>query len=124
MPLSGTSLNLIDAAHAIDGRLRPFADELQGIAPDLLHRCLSCLDLDRDIPAMLVHGDFVPWNIRKTSEIVYVLVDWEWADFSGLPMQDERRLCGHPGIVCLQRVFKANGSRHGTLAAVRNHVSA
>ena len=88
MPLSGTSLNLIDAAHAIDGRLRPFADELQGIAPDLLHRCLSCLDLDRDIPAMLVHGDFVPWNIRKTSEIVYVLVDWEWADFSGLPMHD------------------------------------
>jgi len=88
MPLGGTPLNLAAAAHAIDGRLHPFADELQEAAPDLLHRCLSCLALDKDIPTILVHGDFVPWNIRKTSDCGYVLVDWEWADFTGLPMHD------------------------------------
>jgi len=88
MPLSGSSLNLIAVAHAADSRLRPFADELQRIAPDLIHRCLSCLDVDKDIPTMLVHGDFVPWNIRKTSDCGYVLLDWEWADFAGLPMRD------------------------------------
>jgi hypothetical protein len=88
LPLSGSCLNLTDAAGAMERRLRPFADELHGIAPDLLHRCISWLNVDKDIPTMLVHGDFVPWNIRKTSEFGYVLVDWEWADFAGLPLHD------------------------------------
>jgi hypothetical protein len=88
LPLSGACLNLTDAAGALESSLRPFADELHGIAPDLLNRSLSCLDLDTDIPTMLVHGDFAPWNIRKTSDFGNVLVDWEWADFAGLPMHD------------------------------------
>jgi hypothetical protein len=88
LPLSGASLNLADAAGAMESRLRPWADEVHKIAPDLLPRCLSCLDLDTSIPTMLVHGDFVPWNIRETPTSGYVLLDWEWTDFAGLPAYD------------------------------------
>jgi hypothetical protein len=115
--LSGASLNLTDAAGAMESRLRPFADEMHRIAPGLLNRCLSCLDLDVGIPTMLVHGDFVPWNIRKISDSGYVLIDWEWADFAGLPMHDllhfhfsESRLLdrGRGGYAAMQEkpVFK------------------
>jgi hypothetical protein len=88
LPPSGGSLKLTDATDAMESRLRPWADEVHRIVPDLLTRCLSCLDLDTAVPTMLVHGDFVPWNIRKTPNSGYVLVDWEWADFAGLPAHD------------------------------------
>jgi hypothetical protein len=88
LPLSGASLNLSDVASAMEAKLRPFADELQKSAPDLVNRCLSCLDLDADMPTMLVHGDFAPWNIRQRPDGSYVYLDWEWASFTGLPAQD------------------------------------
>jgi len=40
------------------------------------------------VPTMLVHGDFTPWNMRHNLKVGYVLVDWEWADFAGLPAYD------------------------------------
>ena len=88
LPQSDGFLKLSDAAGAMENRLRPWADEVHKIVPDLLRRCLSSLDLDTAIPTMLVHGDFVPWNIRKTPKSGYVLVDWEWSDFAGLPAHD------------------------------------
>ena len=88
LPQSDDSLKLSDAAGAMENRLRPWADEVHKIVPDLLKRCLSCVELDTAIPTMLVHGDFVPWNIRKTPKSGYVLVDWEWSDFAGLPAYD------------------------------------
>ncbi len=124
LPLSGASSNLTDLAGALERRLRPFADELDRAAPGLLGRCLSYLDLDKDMPSILVHGDFAPWNIRKTSDSGYVLVDWEWADFAGLPMHDlllfhftESRLLdrGRGGYAAIQEkpVFKEYLTRMG-----------
>ena len=104
LPQDGGSYNLTNAAAEMAIRLSPFADELHKIAPDLLNRCLSCLDVDVAVPTMLVHGDFVPWNLRNTSQFGYVLVDWEWANFAGLPVHDllhfqfsEDRLFGRKG---------------------------
>jgi len=88
LPQSSDCLPLSAAAHAMAARLSPFAGELPGTGPDLVHRCLACLDRENAIPTMLVHGDFAPWNIRRTAEYGPVLVDWEWADFAGLPMHD------------------------------------
>ncbi|MGA3134376.1 MAG: phosphotransferase [Terracidiphilus sp.] len=124
LPQSGASLNLTDLAGAMERRLRPFADELDRAAPGLLGRCLSCLDLDKDMPTILAHGDFAPWNIRKTSDSGYVLIDWEWADFAGLPMHDllhfhfsESRLLdrGRGGYAAIQKkpVFKEYLTRMG-----------
>lgn len=88
MPLSGDSLRLADYAGEMASRLSPFRDRLDKMAPDLLNRSLDCLDLDTALPTMLVHGDMAPWNMRNNPSRGYVLVDWEWADFAGLPAYD------------------------------------
>ena len=44
-------------------------------------------DLD-PLPACWVHGDFAPWNIRHLPDGRVVLLDWEAAQRSGLPLQD------------------------------------
>ncbi|MFY9852509.1 MAG: phosphotransferase [Terracidiphilus sp.] len=88
LPLSGESKNLAQVADQTARRLGPFRAELDKMAPDVLSRSISCLDLDIAVPTMLVHGDFTPWNIRHNAKAGYVLVDWEWADFAGLPAYD------------------------------------
>jgi hypothetical protein len=88
LPRDGGSKNLTDVASEMANRLHPFKVQLDKIAPDVLDRSLGCLDLDISIPTMLVHGDFAPWNVRNHPKKGYVLVDWEWADFAGLPAYD------------------------------------
>ncbi|MGA2887711.1 MAG: phosphotransferase [Terracidiphilus sp.] len=88
LPRTGNSKSLTDVADDMASRLNPFKAELNKVTPDLLDRALACLDLDVTVPTLLVHGDFAPWNIRKNPEVGYVLVDWEWADFAGLPAYD------------------------------------
>jgi aminoglycoside phosphotransferase (APT) family kinase protein len=88
LPRSGHSTNLAQLASEMASRLHPFKAQLDKISPDVLDRSLGCLDLDISIPTMLAHGDFAPWNMRKNPEAGYVLVDWEWADFTGLPAYD------------------------------------
>jgi hypothetical protein len=87
-PRSGSSKRLSDVAGALHKNFSPFMPEVNSIAPDLLDRCLSCLNVDIAVPTVLVHGDFAPWNIRETRDSGYVLVDWESADFWGLPGHD------------------------------------
>lgn len=88
MPLSGDSRSLAEFAREMADRLSPFRDRLDQMAPGLLDRSLDCLDLDAAVPTMLVHGDLAPWNMRCNPTRGYVLVDWEWADFGGLPAYD------------------------------------
>jgi hypothetical protein len=88
LPLSGSSTNLAQIAGEMANRLHPFKAQLDKIAPDVLDCSLECLDLDISIPTMLAHGDFAPWNMRNHPKKGYVLVDWEWADFTGLPAYD------------------------------------
>jgi hypothetical protein len=88
LPRSGGSKNLAQLADEMARRLGPFKAQLDNMAPDILDRSLDCLALDISVPTMLVHGDFTPWNMRKNTKVGYVLVDWEWADFAGLPAYD------------------------------------
>jgi hypothetical protein len=88
LPRSGGSKNLAHLAGDMARRLGPFKAQLDKIAPDILDRSLGCLDFDISVPTMLVHGDFTPWNMRNNPKIGYVLMDWEWADFAGLPAYD------------------------------------
>ena len=88
LPRSGGSKNLALLAGEMARRLGPFKAQLDEMAPGILDRSLGCLDLDISVPTMLVHGDFAPWNMRNNPKLGYVLVDWEWADFAGLPAYD------------------------------------
>jgi len=40
------------------------------------------------MPAVWVHGDFAPWNLKMTSERKIVAVDWEYSSAKGLPLFD------------------------------------
>jgi hypothetical protein len=88
LPRNGSCKSLTTVAGEMANRLRPFRTQFDKMAPDLLGRSLSCLDLDVAIPTILVHGDFVPWNMLNDTEDGFVLVDWEGADFAGLPAYD------------------------------------
>jgi hypothetical protein len=88
LPRSGGCKSLAAFADEMANRLSPFKAQFDKLAPGLLDRSLSCLNLDITVPTMLVHGDFAPWNILNNPEVGLVLVDWEWADFAGLPAHD------------------------------------
>jgi len=88
LPRSGSSISLATVAQEVANRLSPFKAQFDKMAPGLLSRSLACLDLDIAVPTMLVHGDFLPWNIVRNPKAGDVLVDWEWADFAGLPAHD------------------------------------
>lgn len=40
------------------------------------------------VPATIVHGDFVPWNVRIQNGVASAF-DWEYAHLDGLPLIDE-----------------------------------
>jgi hypothetical protein len=88
LPPSGEGKSLAQVASEMARRLSPFKARLDALAPGLLDRAFDCLDLDFSLPTLLVHGDFAPWNMRRNEKLGYVLVDWEWADFAGLPAYD------------------------------------
>jgi hypothetical protein len=88
LPRSGGCKSLADLAAEIAGRLSPFKARLDEMAPDLLDRALGWLDRNISVPTLLVHGDLAPWNMRNNPSRGFVLVDWEWAEFRGLPAYD------------------------------------
>ena len=40
------------------------------------------------VPSTIVHGDFVPWNLRREGSAISAF-DWEYAQTDGLPLMDE-----------------------------------
>lgn len=112
LPRSGGSKNLAQIAGEMARRFQPFRPHLDQMAPGLLDRSLECLDLDLSVPTILTHVDFAPWNMRKNPKRGYVVVDWEWADFDGLPAYDLFHFQFND-----DRLF---GERGGGYAAVRS----
>ena len=46
------------------------------------------IDGHSPIPLVLVHGDFAPWNVKLQSHSKLAVIDWEDAEFAGLPLWD------------------------------------
>jgi hypothetical protein len=53
-----------------------------------LDAALLLLDQGEAISLALIHGDFVPWNIRELPDGSCTLIDWELARENGLPLYD------------------------------------
>ncbi len=70
-------------------RLR-FEAILQNHALDhqIIHAYLTHLQDDTAIAATWTHGDFAPWNFKKTNHHHYTAIDWEDARPEGLPLMD------------------------------------
>lgn len=68
-------------------KILPLIDEdagalMQAALADIDHRIGH-----RELPACMVHSDFAPWNLRLTSDRLFVF-DWEYAEDCGNPLQD------------------------------------
>lgn len=53
----------------------------------VLTRALNEIDDPTNLPAVRIHGDFAPWNLKLHSGAA-TLVDWEDSQPSGLPLHD------------------------------------
>jgi hypothetical protein len=81
-----------------------------------LHAVHELLDgsVDAPLPTGLVHGDFAPWNVLTNGSRVGI-VDWEAADFEGLPFWDLWHF-----ILSATSVAPPSGSVAAVRAALRN----
>jgi len=65
--------------------------ELDGVdkgTRDVLSGITYGIDAHSTVPAVWVHGDFAPWNLKLRQEGTIAAVDWEHAFPNGLPLFD------------------------------------
>lgn len=81
----GECTTLSQVASSLESRsLGPHAN--QADAP-LLARALDQIHDSSEMPAVRIHGDFAPWNIKLQNGTA-ALVDWEDSQARGLPLHD------------------------------------
>jgi hypothetical protein len=83
---TGEVLSLRSRAHGLRDRLQgspSYSEHAHSI-----DAALAQLEEDAALPAVLVHGDFAPWNIRDMRDGSTTLIDWESAEWGGLPLHD------------------------------------
>lgn len=86
MPRSGELRPLRVEGRALGQRLRGCSAYRQNAL--VVDSALALLDRELDVPTVLVHGDFAPWNIRELADGSVTLIDWESANRDGLPLHD------------------------------------
>lgn len=74
---------------SVASSLEPKVRKLGATAADseALMRALAEMDDDTQLPAVRIHGDFAPWNIKLRNGIAG-LIDWEDSQARGLPFHD------------------------------------
>ncbi len=85
LALPGQSITLQEAACPLKKEASRF--ELSAADARTIQRALEELDDTSELPAVRMHGDFAPWNIRLQSGAA-ALVDWEDSEPRGLPLHD------------------------------------
>lgn len=83
---TGGKISLRERRQQLAERLRAHGGYGKDAAP--LDAALALLDRDETLPAVLVHGDFAPWNIRELPDGACTLIDWEMARRQSLPLHD------------------------------------
>ena len=83
---TGELISLRARGRRLEERLR--SHSAYGNYAGNLESALAYLKEDAVVPAALVHGDFAPWNIRELRDGTCTLLDWEFAEWLGLPLHD------------------------------------
>jgi hypothetical protein len=83
---TGEAISLGVRGHAL--REQMHAHARYGESPSPIEAALRLLEEDATLPSALVHGDFAPWNIREMPDGSSTLIDWEAAEWRGLPLHD------------------------------------
>jgi hypothetical protein len=83
---TGEPVSLRARGHRLGERLRSNSAYVDHAGN--LESALDYLKEDAVVPAALVHGDFAPWNIRELDGGACTLLDWESAEWAGMPLYD------------------------------------
>ncbi len=81
LPRTGRAISMQRAFAALKESLKP---ETRAIA-DRIPVPGSC---SREIPSVWEHGDFTPWNLKRSAEGILIPLDWEYSSPEGLPLLD------------------------------------
>jgi hypothetical protein len=85
-----TDENKFASETALVGGLLPRVESLEPPRPELaamLEHAMPVLEA-LTVPSTIVHGDFVPWNLRGQGGEISAF-DWEYAQIDGLPLMDQ-----------------------------------
>jgi len=98
--LSDSHLAFLESLHANEQKiasetalvagLLPRLESLEMPRPELvamLEQAMPVLEA-LTVPSTIVHGDFVPWNLRRQGSAISAF-DWEYAQIDGLPLMDQ-----------------------------------
>jgi hypothetical protein len=84
--LDGPQISLRDAAAATHALMQ--RGDFDSAEEALFTRALEAIDDSTPRPAVRIHGDFAPWNIKVNEQGSSALVDWEASEPKGLPLHD------------------------------------
>ncbi|MBQ0799825.1 MAG: aminoglycoside phosphotransferase family protein [Porticoccaceae bacterium] len=56
--------------------------------PGVIKKAINQIKGKKNIPLVLVHGDFAPWNLKRQPNNQLAAIDWEDSEFDGLPLWD------------------------------------
>ncbi len=88
LPKTGEVTTLDKQREILQGTLDLCVDQME---PDHKATLVNAIDVVKgqvEIPLVLIHGDFAPWNIIQHPDHSLQVVDWEDAHFDGLPLWD------------------------------------
>ena len=83
---TGETFLLEDSRRDLSKRLHK--QDLYSRHEGTIQQLMKLLEKSTLLPAVLVHGDFAPWNLREISGGRCTVVDWESAKWRGMPMHD------------------------------------
>ncbi|VAX22185.1 hypothetical protein MNBD_NITROSPINAE02-1485 [hydrothermal vent metagenome] len=83
----GRHIKLSDLVEGLVSRLNRI-DNVDRNSKKLLEKILPKIADQTRIPAVRIHGDFVPWNMHSTKDGGYVILDWEDSVPEGPPFYD------------------------------------
>ncbi len=81
----GERLNSHAVTSSLEAKLR--ALEITAADAAVIRQAIEQIDDGCDVPAVRIHGDFAPWNIKQQNGAA-TLLDWENSEARGLPLHD------------------------------------
>jgi len=85
--ISGETISLREVVEDLGPQIK-ILEDIDSKARTLLERVLEEIDDTSPLPAVWVHGDFAPWNIKKAAKGSLRVIDWEDSSRKGLPLFD------------------------------------
>ncbi len=86
LPRSEKTTTLSDQQELLSSHIRE--DNLSDKCRKAVSDSVAMIEGRRQMPLVMVHGDFTPWNLKRQNEGRIGAIDWEDAEQEGLPLWD------------------------------------